>query len=219
MSNIRSIRILGLFEYSNTKLTLYSNTKLVFDDRPSNDKKKKSGKNKGGKWVDHMTIPCFTTKVRTDDLKAMDNYTVRKPTYIYNIKNRDDDLCFLRYIIVTKYLSLEHHSPYLKYENEKEQFKNYYISRRLPQINPEELYKMDCLLPFIQYPLGEINEKAMSIRRKYFGDMVLNELREKKIPFTKEYQLDCMGFKDYLNRLTIFPSMRMIVTLLKSLRI
>ena len=67
----------------------------------SNDKKKKSGKNKGGKWVDHMTIPCFTTKVRTDDLKAMDNYTIRKPTYIYNIKNRDDDLCFLRYIIVT----------------------------------------------------------------------------------------------------------------------
>ena len=27
----------------------------------SNEKKKKSGKYKGGKWVDHMTIPCFTT--------------------------------------------------------------------------------------------------------------------------------------------------------------
>ena len=45
----------------------------------SNEKKKKSGKNKGGKWVDHKSISCFTTKVRTDDLKAMDNYTIKNP--------------------------------------------------------------------------------------------------------------------------------------------
>ena len=61
----------------------------------SSEKKNKKGKYKGGKWVDHMTIPCFTRKVRTDDFKAMDNYTVNKSSYIYNIKNTDDDLCFI----------------------------------------------------------------------------------------------------------------------------
>ena len=80
-----------------------------------NENKNKSGKYKGEKWVDHMTIPCFTTKVRTDDLKAMDNYTTKKPSYIYNIKNNDDDLCFIRYIIVIEFLSVEQHTPYLLY--------------------------------------------------------------------------------------------------------
>ena len=85
----------------------------------SNEKKKKNGKYKGGKWVDHMTIPCFITKVRTDDLKATDNYTIKKPSYIYNIKNNDDDLCFIRSIIIPKFLSVEQHTPYLLYGDEK----------------------------------------------------------------------------------------------------
>ena len=80
-----------------------------------------------------MSIPCFTTKVRTDDLKAMDNYTTKKPSYIHNIMDKDDDLCFLRYLIVTKFLSKEEHIPYLLYVNEKEKFKNYNISRRRPK--------------------------------------------------------------------------------------
>jgi len=46
----------------------------------------------GGQWVNHMTIPRFTTKVRTEDLKAMDNYTTKKPSYIYNIMNMSDNL-------------------------------------------------------------------------------------------------------------------------------
>ena len=77
--------------------------------------------------MDHKSIPCFTTKVRTDDLKAMDNYTTKKPSYIYNIMNKDDDLCFIRYLIVTKFLSVEEHTPYLLYGDEEEKFKNYYI--------------------------------------------------------------------------------------------
>ena len=76
----------------------------------SSEKKNKKGKYKGGKWIDHMTIPCFARKVRTDDFKAMDNYTVNKPSYIYNIKNTDDDLCFIRYIIVAKFISNEEHT-------------------------------------------------------------------------------------------------------------
>ena len=57
----------------------------------SNELKTRSRKNRGGQWVDHKTIPCFTAKIRTEDIKAMDNYTVKKPTYIYNIKNTNDD--------------------------------------------------------------------------------------------------------------------------------
>ena len=46
---------------------------------------------------------------------------------------------------------------------------------------------MDCLLPFIQYPLGEINEKAMSIKR----NMILPLLKElySKIPKNKTASL------------------------------
>jgi len=46
------------------------------------EKKNKSGKYKGGKWVDHISIPRFTTKVRTDDLKAMDNYIPQLKTFL-----------------------------------------------------------------------------------------------------------------------------------------
>ena len=56
----------------------------------SNEKKNRGKKYRGGQWVDHLIIPCFTTKVRTDDLKAMDNYSTKKPSYIYNTKNNDE---------------------------------------------------------------------------------------------------------------------------------
>ena len=88
-----------------------------------------------------------STKVRTDDLKAMGNYTIEKPSYIFNIKNLDDDLCFIRYIIVTKFLSVEQHTPYLLHQDEKDKFKNYYISRRRPQVNPDMIEKMDFFFP------------------------------------------------------------------------
>src|SRR5690606_6633035 len=127
-------------------------------------------KYKGGKWVDHMTISCSTTKVRTDDLKAMDNYTTKKSSYIYNIKNNDDNLCFIRYIIITRFLSKEEHTPYLLYEDENEKFKNHYVSRRVPLVNPDMIKIMDLFFPYIDYPHEEIWEKAINIRKKHFGD-------------------------------------------------
>ena len=139
---------LSFFESILFRIEYYSNL--------SSEKRDKKGKNKGGKWVDHLSIPCFTPRVRTDDLKAMDNYTVKKPSYIYNIKNKDDDLCFIRYLIVTKFLSLEEHTPYLLYRNEKERYKNYYVSKRSPQIDPHTIDRIDAFLPFINYPNKEI---------------------------------------------------------------
>jgi len=98
--------------------------------------------------------------VRTDDLKAVDNYSTKKPSYIYNRKNNDDNLCFIRYIIVTRFLSKEEHAPYLIYEDEKEKFKNYCVFRRSPLINPDMIKVMDLFFPYIEYPYEEIREKA-----------------------------------------------------------
>ena len=83
-------------------------------------KKEKKTKNKGGSFIDHQTINCFTSEIRKDDIKKMYNYVVNNKasitkgkckgngksdtSYIYNIVNPYDDLCFLRYIILIKYL-------------------------------------------------------------------------------------------------------------------
>ena len=129
----------------------------------SNELKTRSRKNRGGQWVDHKSIPCFTAKVRTEDIKAMDNYTVNKPTYIYNIKNTNDDLCFIRYMIVVKFLSKLKKFPYLIHDDPKEKFKDYYTSYHLPGVNPENLGVMDLFFPFICYPDKEINSIGVGI--------------------------------------------------------
>src|SRR5690606_29372359 len=92
----------------------------------SDEKNKLRKKYKGGRWIDHKIYPCFTNEVRTDDIKAMENYTVKKPSYIYNIINKDDDLCFMRYIIVLSFLIKVEKILYLTYEDKEETFKNYY---------------------------------------------------------------------------------------------
>ena len=61
--------------------------------------------------------------------------------------NKDDDLCFTRYLIVTKFLCKEEHIPYLLYGDKEERFKNHYISRRRPQVNPDMIEKMDLFFP------------------------------------------------------------------------
>ena len=65
--------------------------------------------------------------------------------------------------------------------------------------------KMDLFLPFIEYPHEEIRERTRNIRKKYFGDLILSQIVEKKIPFTKEYKSECNEFKEYLNQLAFIP--------------
>ena len=49
-------------------------------------------------------------------VKKIDNYIVGKDSYIYNIVNRYDDLCFLRYFILVKYPCNVERKEYLNYE-------------------------------------------------------------------------------------------------------
>ena len=102
----------------------------------------------------------------------------------------DDDLCFIRYLIVAKFISNEEHIPYLVYNDEKEKYKNYYTYRRRPQVNPDMINRIDILLPFINYPCDDIMEKAKALKKKYFGEMTPREIVEKK-GFTKEYINEC----------------------------
>ena len=64
-------------------------------------------KYKGGAYINHLEVPCFTNKLRTTCITRMNNYNIHKEdTYIYNIVNPNDNLCFLRYVILIKFLSV-----------------------------------------------------------------------------------------------------------------
>ena len=77
--------------------------KLQYRINRSHEKKERTRKYKGGSYIDHFDIPCFTKKLRTTCVTRMNNYNVKKEaTYIYNIVNPNDNLCFLRYTVPAK---------------------------------------------------------------------------------------------------------------------
>ncbi len=58
-------------------------------------------KKRGGSYIDHQSIQCFTKNVRKDDIKRMYNYTKGSDSYIFNIMNQNDDLCFKIFVSIT----------------------------------------------------------------------------------------------------------------------
>jgi len=88
--------------------------KLQYRINRSHEKKERTRKYKGGSYIDHFDIPCFTKKLRITCVTRMNNYNTKKEaTYIYNIVNPNDNLCFLRYIILIKFLSVAEQRTYL----------------------------------------------------------------------------------------------------------
>ena len=171
----------------------------------SDGKKNKGNKYKGGQWVDHRSIPCFTTRVRTEDLKAMDNYTTNKNSYIYNITNMNDNLCFIRYIALINFITTTQNVPYISHDNPQEKFKDYNVQYQTPLINPSSYAFIDLLLPFLNYPCEEINERAGKIRNKYFPGKSGRDILDYKPHHNKEYISECGDFAHYLNHSTLFP--------------
>jgi len=131
--------------------------------------------------VNHMTTPCFTTKVRIEDLKAMDNYTAKKPSYIYNIMNMSDNLCFIRYIAIIRFFTKMVSVPYIRHDDPKERFKDYYVDYQTPVMDPAAYTFVDLLLPYVIYPNDELNERVMKIRNKYFPGKAGREIIDEKL--------------------------------------
>lgn len=169
-------------------------------------KKESKKKNKGGSYIDHQSVQCFTSNVRKDDLKKMYNYVVGKDSYIYNIINRYDDLCFLRYIILVKYLCNVERHEYLKYEG-KDSFKNYYTHKLVPKVNPDRIEFFIAYFPFINYPQARFNDEAKNIIEKHYPNMSIASALEsvKANKFTREYIYACCNFMKMLNDSNMFP--------------
>ena len=119
--------------------------KLQYRINRSTQKTERSRKNKGGSHIDH-DMPCFTNKVRTNCLTRMNNYNTNKElTYIYNIVNPNDNLCFLRYIILIKFLSIAGQRKYL----DSSYLNNFNIPQITPLVNPENLNAFIPYAPFV----------------------------------------------------------------------
>ena len=185
-------------------------------------KKEKKKKNKGGSYIDHQTINCFTSNVRKDDIKRMYNYVVNNKktavkskckgngksdtSHIYNIINQYDYLCFLRYIILVKYLcNIENHE-YLKYE-EKDSFKNYCTHKLVPKVNPDQIQYFIPFVPFISYLLTKFNDEAKRMIGRHYSDMSIGSALDnvKLNKFTREYINDCCRFMKMSNDSSMFP--------------
>ena len=134
--------------------------KLQYRINRSHEKKERTRKYKGGSYIDHFDVPCFTKNVRTTCVTRMNNYNVKKEaTYIYNIVNPNDNLCFLRYIILIKFLSVAEQRAYLN---------NFNIPQILPLVNPENLNAFIPYVPFVRYPDNIANQCSDEIIKRHF---------------------------------------------------
>ena len=96
----------------------------------------------------------------------MNNYNINKElTYISNIVNPNDNLCFLRYVILIKFLSIVKQREYLKDENPMNTF---HLSKLFPSVNPENLVAFIPFTPFVRYPSDEPNQYSEEILKKHF---------------------------------------------------
>ena len=126
-------------------------------------------------------------------------------SYIYNFKNNSNDLCFLYYVILVKYLcNIESHE-YLKYEG-KDSLKSYYTHKLAPKVNPDQLQYFIPFVPFISYPLEKFNDEAKRIIEKHYSDMSMGSALDnvKLNKFTREYIYDCCRFMKMLDNSSMF---------------
>jgi len=173
--------------------------KLRYRINRSFQKTERSKKYKGGSYINHFDVPYFTNKVRTNCLTRMNNYNTNKePTYIYNIVNPNDNLCFLRYIILIKFLSVVRQREYLN---------NFHIPQILPIVNPENLGSFIPFIPFVRYPTDTANQYSEEILKRHFPGLKHEEALVKvKLDYmTKEYIIDCTKFMCWLNTTETFP--------------
>ncbi len=141
-------------------------------------------KKRGGSYIDHESIQCFTRNVRKDDIKRMYNYTKGSESYIFNIMNQNDNLCFIYYIILIKYLC--------EYNTLKH------------KVNPNEINLFIPYLPLINYPNTIINEEAKRIIEKHFPNgNTLESIRDGK--YTRKYFNNCELFMNILNNSSFIP--------------
>ena len=105
----------------------------------------------------------------------MNNYNIHKEdTYIYNIVNPNDNLCFLRYVILIKFLSIVKQREYLK---------TFHLSKLFPIVNPDNLAAFIPFTPFVRYPSDENNinpnHYSEEILKKHFPGLKHEEALSK----------------------------------------
>ena len=179
--------------------------KLQYRINRSTQKKERSRKYKGGSYINHFDLPCFTNNIRTNCITRMNNYNINKElTYIYNIVNPNDNLCFLRYVILIKFLSVVKQREYLKDENPMNTF---HIPQLIPTVNPENLNSFIPFAPFVRYPITIANQYSEEIIKAHFPglkhDEILTKIKLNMI--TKEYIIDCYKLMSWLNTTDTFP--------------
>ena len=181
-----------------SNLTFISGLVMKLQYRVNRSTQKTSRKKyKGGAYIDHLEVPCFTNKLRTTCITRMNNYNIHKEdTYIYNIVNPNDNLCFLRYVILIKFLSVVKQREYLK---------TFHLSKLFPTVNPDNLGVFIPFIPFVRYPSNENtinpNHYSEEILKKHFPGLNYEEALSKvdqKI-VTREYMIDCHKFMSWLN--------------------
>ena len=171
-------------------LTFQRAVYMRIDYWQNESKSHKSNKRKyiGGKGINFelRNIPVFTKPLRKYEKI---NYRNNNETQlVFNIKN-NDNLCFLYYIVLIKYLT-----DVMKHEK----YERYLIK---PRVLPTEIDKIIAFLPLIVFPDDALNEESDKIIRKYFNQskssmlpLHLQSLRDDQINIynlPKGYLNDC----------------------------
>ena len=172
--------------------------KLQYRINRSTQKTERSKKYKGGAYINHLDVPCFTNKLRTNCITRMNNYNIHKEaTYIYNIVNPNDNLCFLRYVILIKFLSVVKQREYLK---------DFHLSKLFPTVNPDNLGMFIPFVPFVRYPsdgssYSQANQYSEDIIKKHFPCLKHEETLEKvkQNMVTRGYIIDCHKLMSWLH--------------------
>ena len=117
---------------------------------------------------------------------------------IYDIVNPNDNLCFLRYVILIKFLSGVKQRKYLD---------DFHIPQLIPTVNPDNLGSFIPFTPFVRYPISLANQYSEEIIKTHFPglrhDEVLTKVKHNMM--TKEYIIDCYKLMSWLNTTDTFP--------------
>jgi hypothetical protein len=117
------------------------------ESKKKTPKKPKKNKKFAGSYINHLTLPCFTGTIRRAD---MESYKKNKQyQHIFNIMN-EDNLCFVYYLILVKYLCEEELCRPSKFDRQ----------HLRPTVLPHETHKFLHYLPFIVYHTEALNKIA-----------------------------------------------------------
>jgi len=161
---------------------------------------------KGGSGFSPLINPCFTKSIRGKDM--LNYQSNNKEQYIFNVENKDDNLCFLYNLIALKYLSEVLRKEFLKYEG-NDAFKSHYIEKLKPFILPQSIIRMQYYLPFIVYPKEDMNLRAKSLLDDFFPNKYRSEIlaiiQQNDFNTLYKYSKACSEFAKYLNASSMFP--------------